>query len=620
MRNYSKSFIIWLLFGVIIAVFVIGFGTPGSDKLSCGETTKIGEVEDTELKETDFKYAFRLLLREQAPATMKAWVLDMILRREILANEAKRMGFRTAVKPQDASEDPDVVKMITDRKILVLGYERDLFAMGGWPRVRKADGSFEPAESFNYDHFKKWSMWQMGLQINDFMRQQQKELLAKEMADTIMSGVQISETEVRAAFNERNHKLNLYVAKFPADKFRTEVSATPADIEQILKDKDEVERLKTKHTLEYGDEKDLPEARYIHQIFVPFPEDAGATEKTQTKTDLRNLSRGATAENFTEIAKKAAQGDEKVKKEAPVSTKSGRLGWKTVEELKEKGYGEDFVKSVFELKNGVISQPMESEKGWHVVLVDGRRKGTWSFEEAKKFLAAERVLEKKALKAAEKAAKEKLANLKAGKNPESVFFGEAISEEKKDETVDASDAAKATDVKDKKEQKDDPLNITAAPPNFEVNTVSVTRVSEHIQGLEAIQGLVPKAWSLTEEKSTFDELVTLQRGGETRAFVVIHRKSEEKPDLKAFEDQKDFLIASQLRIKQVDTLNRWIRERCEKLVKEGKIWMDKQFTKITYTPEGQTGPDAKPVTVQYKYCSQLPHHADPRLQNMAGGL
>ncbi len=600
MRHHSKSFLIWLLFGIIIAAFVIGFGTPGSDKLSCGESARIGRVESTELTDSDFKYAFRLLMSDQAPATMKAWVLDMILRREILANEARNMGFHPAVKPQDASEDPDVVEMITNRRMLVLGYERDLYQMGGWPRVRKSDGTFEPAENFNYEHFQKWSMWQMGLQVSEFMRQQQKELLAKEMADVIMSGVQVSEAEVLNDFHERNHRLELYLAKFPVSNFRKGLVATTGEVDALLEDEDETAKLEAIHAMEYGQEKELPDGRFVRHVVVGFPEDASAAVKSRSRTALQRIVRGAAPETFAQMAEDAALEAEKSADDEGTLEKSGLLGWKTMEEL-ESSYGAAFAEAVFKLNDNEISRPIESDKGWHVVMVEGRREGEWPFDEARRFLAAERVREQKAHKLAEEAARKLLDELKRGKSPAEVFLtedvlaGESLQADASDETPEERTQA-------------------GVEKNFTVDTVSVTRISERVQGLEQVHGLVPKVWALTEENPTLGELITLRGKGDPNSYVVIRRKSEETPDPSTFEDQKAFLMASRLRIKQVDTLNRWVRERCEQLVKEGKIHIDENFTRISYIPEGESGPDAKPVTVQYKYCSQLPRHADPGMQ------
>ena len=142
LRRKSRSFIVWVVFGFLIAVFVIGFGTPASNKLSCGGQHPVGKVGHRELTKDDYQYAFRLVMREGSPPTLKAFMLDMLIRREILAEEAKKLGFQSAVTPEDAADDPDVVAMITHRKVLVLGYERDLFQLGGWPAVRGAKGRY----------------------------------------------------------------------------------------------------------------------------------------------------------------------------------------------------------------------------------------------------------------------------------------------------------------------------------------------------------------------------------------------------------------------------------------------------------------------------------------------
>ena len=80
MRRRSRSFMVWVLFGFLIAVFVVGFGTPASNKLACGNTTAVGKVGDHEINKEDYQFAFRLIMREGVPATAKAYMLDMLLR------------------------------------------------------------------------------------------------------------------------------------------------------------------------------------------------------------------------------------------------------------------------------------------------------------------------------------------------------------------------------------------------------------------------------------------------------------------------------------------------------------------------------------------------------------
>lgn len=603
MRSYSKSFLIWLLFGVLIAVFVIGFGTPGSDKMSCGEATRIGEVAGHDLSREDFKYAFRLTMREQAPATMKAFVLDMLLRREILANEARELGFRPAVRASDAAEDPDVAEMLADRKAMVLGYERDLFAIGGWPSVRQTTGKHAPAKNFNYEHFKKWVMWHVGLSVPAFMRQQQRELMAKQMAEVIKSGVQVSESEARALYEQQNHAATVEISRFDVEDYKEGVVATPQEVEKLLADDKAVEEVKGIYEARYKGQTFDPQRRIRH-IFIEVAKDAKQAERQSAKAELRRLGRKLTAETFAQAAEERARDETD-------RFGGGLLGWKSAEDLKNEvaGLGESFAKQVFELEMKKISDPIASEKGWHLVLVEGARKGSWPLEKAKPFLAEKMVVRNKAVRRARQAAKKRLSSLKKGDTSAKSILPR---KEARGGEADASEAK--ANVETPKTGGSDAIQVTAEPPPFEIKTVDVPRVAERVEGLEEVPNLVSRVWALTEKEPVLDEVLKIEQGGRVTGFGVVRMKEIHEPDWKAFESQKDVLMERYLQLKQVDTLNRWVRTRCEELVKEGKIWIDAAYTKIRYYPEGQRGPDAKPVTIKYKYCQQLPHHARAAMQ------
>jgi hypothetical protein len=96
LRQQSRSFIIWFLFGIIILSFIVTFG-PASMRLSCGGATKAGTLAGREISNADLQFALRMRMPPNAPATVRAAIYDMLLQREILALEAERLGFKVTV-------------------------------------------------------------------------------------------------------------------------------------------------------------------------------------------------------------------------------------------------------------------------------------------------------------------------------------------------------------------------------------------------------------------------------------------------------------------------------------------------------------------------------------------
>ncbi len=587
MRRRSRSFMVWLLFGFLIAVFVIGFGTPASNKMACGNTTAVGKVGDHEIHKDDYQFAFRLIMREGVPATAKAYMLDMLIRREILAEEAVRMGFQPAVQTEDAAEDPDVVKLITSRKVVVLGFERDLFNMGGWPAIKTKKG-YKPAEKFNYDHFKKWTNWRLGLNVNQFMKQEQRELLAKQAGDAIMSGVLISDGEVRARYEEDHTRLSARVATFEAGDYLDKVWVDKAKLDEFLSNPDNVKKVDEEYQSRYADKKDFPDERRVRHILFKVAADAKEADWNAKKAELARIARKLTVENFGSLAQVFSQDDE-------TKLSGGLLGWIKADDDR---FGPEFSKALLAAKVGVISGPVKGKDGWHLFVVEARRKGTWPKEAARRFIAYEMLARKKALELARKLANRAMERLRKGEDADKVFGGPMALEEHTGVATPGLDVAAE--------------QAPAAYPMPELKDVNVRRTDKTVEGLEEVTGLAGRLWAMGKA-GLFDKVLEIKRAGKTSGFGIVDVVKVIKPNWREFEKQKDAMKARYLQIKQTDTLNRWVRARCEKMVAAGKIHFDKSLTIIRYYPKG-AGEDAKPVVVKYRYCKQLPAHAP-----MAGG-
>ncbi len=571
LRRHSRSFLTWLVFGFLIAVFVIGFGTPASNKLSCGEDVSVGRVGDRKLSREDMLYAFQLMLREDMPPTARAYILDLLLRRAILAQEARRLGFQTAKPVDDASEDPDVVDLITHRKAIVLGFEQDLAKLGGWRVVRTKDGKYVPAKNFDYDHFTKWVKWRLRLTVPQFMRQQQEELLAKQAAETIMAGVQLSERELRDMYAQNHHVLVVQTALFEVSGYRPRVFLSPEAADDYAKThpKEIDERYKEK----YEGRKDLPRERWVRHIFLRVPDEAKEAQWEARRVEAARLARRLTAENFPEQAR-TASADERTR------AGGGVIGWMGE---KEDRFGKAFAKAVFEASLGKVTGPVRGLKGWHLILVEAERQGSWPKEQARRFLAYELMRDEKAEELARRAARDALARAKAGQ----------------------------ADLKEILGTKDATSVEAGAGGRPEVKEVTIRRVDATVPGLEEVPGLASKLWAMGRT-GVYSELVEVKRGGRLGALALLWVKEEKKPDWKAFEQMRELYAQQYLRVKQIDVLNAWVRRRCNELASQGKIRMDSRYTVIRYTPKAG-GDDAKTITLKYHFCKQLPAHASDSL-------
>src|SRR5262245_27994830 len=105
MRRSSQSLLIYLLFGIVIAVCIINFGpqSGGGCEGKQGTTqSQAARVEGREVSAADFRYGYMLITggRESGERArqqrLKETIMDKLIERELLGREAERLGFRVA--------------------------------------------------------------------------------------------------------------------------------------------------------------------------------------------------------------------------------------------------------------------------------------------------------------------------------------------------------------------------------------------------------------------------------------------------------------------------------------------------------------------------------------------
>ena len=124
MRKSSQSLLIYVLFGIVIAVFIINFG-PQSRGGGCDGQRRRGTMTRPRwpairFPTSAFRYGFLLLGGAQYPSQMakqrrlKETVMDKLIERELLAQEAERLGYGVT--------DEEVEDLVADSKMIGLGY------------------------------------------------------------------------------------------------------------------------------------------------------------------------------------------------------------------------------------------------------------------------------------------------------------------------------------------------------------------------------------------------------------------------------------------------------------------------------------------------------------------
>ncbi|MGZ3429991.1 MAG: SurA N-terminal domain-containing protein, partial [Polyangia bacterium] len=202
MRRNSRHAIIYVLFGILIAAFVISFG-PGSRGFGYSGVTSAyaAKVGGSTVSEQDFHFAYVALGGTQYPPQvarerrLKEFVMDRLIERELFAGEAERLGYNVSNKE---AED-----QIYAGKMIVMGVPR------------RVDSYVYKDGKFDYDRFKMISQNQLGVTVQHFIEIQKREMLADKVREALRVSSKVSPDEVKQEFTDRGLQVNLEYGRFP---------------------------------------------------------------------------------------------------------------------------------------------------------------------------------------------------------------------------------------------------------------------------------------------------------------------------------------------------------------------------------------------------------------------
>lgn len=398
MRRNSRSLLIYLLFGILIAVFVLTFGSPGQG-MSCSEQpSHVAKVDGRDISVDSWRFMMNMHgygsgtgARARAERRRER-IMDGLIEREVLALAAEKEGFRVStdeVEAKIARGEMYIFGQPVDGKFVY--FERD---KAGIPL------------KFNYDVLERW-VTTVGLpNVPRFVDEQRKELMALKMRELLAASVRVSPEEVERQYIDDNSKVVVdYVKLIPAN-FRDKVAYNDADVEVYAKVHDE--ELKKK----YEAEKDRwmkrgKEVRLRH-VFFPRTEGLaeGATDPQLAKAQ-QALGRVKGGADFAQVAQEMSE-------DKATAKKGGLVDWRNAKAL---GYGEEFATALDKLEIGKIGdEVIQTPRGFHVVKVEGRREGDLAYEQVRAELAERGLVDERSRELARKAADEALAAAQGGKS------------------------------------------------------------------------------------------------------------------------------------------------------------------------------------------------------------
>lgn len=541
MRQQSRSLLIYVLFGIVIAVFIINFGPQSPSGCNRGKDAQQSSLEGAKvngrlLTRQDYMYGLMMVGVQNIPPQrakmmrLHETVMDMLIDREILAGEAERAGFRVT--------DEEVEDMIAKSTILGLG------------REQKAT-IFEKDGVFDYDNYRKFVQFQLGMNPRSFTEQQRRELLAAKMRDALRAGVTVSPVEVKDEWVRQANQVNVEYLRFPIHRYENELELKPEETAKYAAANEEaLKKLYDERKAAFYENQ--PKQRHLRQILVKLDAQPTETDDATAKKKAESMAaRIAKGEPFAKVAK-ASSDDTRTK------PRGGDLGWQRA--------GAPVLDpavdaKVAAAKDGEVIGPIKTASGYVLAVSEGTREGTIAYDAAKLELAESKLREEKSKAQAKSEAEAAIAKIKAAPDKSLKDLYPAAEEG-------ASEKAKAA--------------VEAQ------ETGLFSRHGATVAAIGKAPVLADAIFKLTKDAPVAGPVEELG------SFIVVKLKERKEPDMAEFEKNKTGLVEDAAKRKGGMVVMEWALERCREARDAKRIEVNADLLRYEGGPEG---------AINYEPCS-----------------
>ncbi|MBV71376.1 MAG: hypothetical protein CMH52_08495 [Myxococcales bacterium] len=338
LREKSQNFLVYILFGILIFVFIFFFGpqadgcqpnapTPraisGWAATVNGEDISVREVNLAVYREKQFNDAFPD--EPSAIAQLSRSATQQLIEQTILAQQARKMGITVS--------EEDITKYIVSERNVP---DRWLF------RDRKGRIAVKD--------FRAILTGSLGVSPEVYRHSKKRELTIRRYLDFLVSTVKVSDAEIKLEFDRKSRSWNLEYVNFSPEAHKASIAAPAADDIAAFKNdkKDDIKAYYDKNIADYKRDKEVK----VSRVLIRKPKDKGDTAgiaKAKAKTLELHAKAKTEGANFGAIAKESSEGWFKTRGDG------GDMGWQT---SKRPGY-----KVFATLARGQISD-IQEESGW----------------------------------------------------------------------------------------------------------------------------------------------------------------------------------------------------------------------------------------------------------------
>jgi peptidyl-prolyl cis-trans isomerase D len=357
----------------IIVVFILEFRS--TSRMQTGSIVRecAARVDGECITPKDFNAEFGLIvprgvsLKQIKSLGLRRQVLDGIIERELLVADATRLGL--GLDEEGAKAELRLGRAhasLPAASALRVGHMLDLVVAdeNGLVRdmVRELPILDAKTQEVDDDLYSRVVRSMTNRSPKEFLKMQQRELLAARMRDVIRMNVRVSEAEAWSAFERMKSSAVIRFVKLDSDWFtRFTATITDADADKYASD----------HKAELDEAWKTESAKWKadcalgSEIVASFAEGATEADKSLAKDKMdRASSMLARGKPFAEVARAISTG--------PTATTGGEIGC-----LSAYGDGADVLeKAARAVAKGAVSPVVETKTGYHLVRFDGKLAAT----------------------------------------------------------------------------------------------------------------------------------------------------------------------------------------------------------------------------------------------------
>lgn len=524
MRKHARNWLMKVLLGIIIVVFIFYFGSIGGKQQAETVATVNGKAIAYVDVAKEYQNLIQFYRQRLGPAlndealnrlNLKQLALDNLIQQAIVLQKAREMQLT-----------------ISDEEV-----KASILTMPAFQR----GGSFDER------------IYQQALRFNkitpeDFERQQKNTLIMSLFMNLIQDGVSVSDQDVYDLYRFQNEKVNLQFVQISPGTFRTKVTPPDKDLEAYLKEHGQSfrvpDRIQVKYLLFKGEDfapgitvTDADITDYYDRHTDQFKTAGGKRQAlTEVKTKVAAQIRQSGGMQAAAAAAKKAHDTIYQEENFEGYAAKNRLAVNTTGLFSAdalpgelSGIG-DGIQPLFNLNKDEISRVLSDQRGYYVFKVMAKHPAHTPPLKDVRTQVEKKVIDQEADRLAKQEAETLVASLKQGKT----------------------------------------LSAVAAEKKLKLAETGFFRTGDGTPKISASRELSAAIFQLTDQKPAPDRVFYVEG-----KYVVLQLKERAKPDSLGFAANQENLRRSLLQARKNDAIQSWLEGTKAVMIKEGKLKIKK---------------------------------------------